>query len=329
VIPVKKKVDVDLLTQERDAIWTAAVLAYNSGEQWWLTPEEETLLAQANQGWQATDSWEAAILNYLDDKSTCTIADLLEKPIGLELAKQNKGEQMRVSNILRRNGWVKVRKQIGNKREMFWEKVWQEVCHVSNPLPVNVLAESNNEVWQEVCHVLNPLPVDVSDNTATPATPISSNFSKNQENTLLNTDIALSTNAMSKNSKEFGVEGVVGVAAQFETTETPTAQGLEAASPPTSPPATPLANNEVWQEDKRPHHKEFEVGQQVVVTVEGLHKGAKGKITDKRYLGRTHTRYDIKLDKPSHSLTEIFVEVPIEAKRTYLIDANVPPHQMK
>jgi predicted P-loop ATPase len=76
------------------------------------------LLAQANQGWQITDVWETAILNYLDNKSTCTIAELLEKPIGLELAKQSKSEQMRVSNILRRNGWARVRKQIGNKREM-------------------------------------------------------------------------------------------------------------------------------------------------------------------------------------------------------------------
>jgi predicted P-loop ATPase len=329
VIPVEKKVDVDLLSQERDAIWAAAVLAYKSGEQWWLTPEEETLLAQANQGWLATDSWEVAILNYLDNKSTCTIADLLEKPIGLELAKQSKNEQMRVSNILRRNGWVKVRKQIGNKREMFWEKVWQEVCHVSNPLPVKVLAESNNEVWQEVCHVSNLLPVKVSDNAATPATPISTNFPKNQENSSLNTDIALSTNAMSENSIKFEVEGVAGVAAQFETSETLAGQGLEAATPPASPPATPLANNEVWQQNKRPHHKEFKVGNQVVVTIKGLHHGVKGEITGKWYLGRTHTRYDIKLDKPSHSLTEIFVEVPVEAKRTYLIDANVPPHQMK
>jgi predicted P-loop ATPase len=58
VIPVNKKVDVDLLAQERDAIWAVAVLAYKSGEQWWLTPEEEALLAQANQGWLATDSWD-------------------------------------------------------------------------------------------------------------------------------------------------------------------------------------------------------------------------------------------------------------------------------
>jgi predicted P-loop ATPase len=327
VIPVEKKVDVDLLTQERDAIWAAAVLAYKSGEQWWLTPEEETLLAQANQGWLATDSWEAAILNYLDNKSTCTIADLLEKPIGLELAKQNKSEQMRVSNILRRNGWARIRKQVGNKRDWFWEKVRQEVRQASNSLPVKVLAESNNEVRQEVRQASNSLPASILDNAASPASPISLNFSKNQENSLLNADTALSTNTMSENSIKFGVSSEAGEAAQFETSETPTAQGFDAASPPASAPASPLANNEVRQQDKRPHHKEFEVGNQTVVAIEGLHKGAKGKITGKQYLGRTHIRYDIELDKPSHSLTEIFVEVPIEAKRTYLVDANVPPHR--
>jgi len=79
---------------------------------------------------------------------------------------------------------------------------------------------------------------------------------------------------------------------------------------------------------EKKQHKEFEVGNRVIVTAEGLHKGTKGKITGKQYLSRTHTRYNIKLDKPSHFLTEIFVEVPVEAKSPYLMnDASVPPHR--
>jgi predicted P-loop ATPase len=332
VIPVKKKVDVDLLAQERDAIWAAAVLAYKSGEQWWLTPEEETLLAQANQGWQATDSWEAAILNYLDNKLTCNIAELLEKAIGLELAKQSKSEQMRVSNILRRNGWERAHKRIGNKRERFWEKVGQEVGQASNPLSVTVLAKSSNKVGQEVGQVSNPLATRVISNAAPPDPPICSNFPKNQENSSLNTDVVPSTNTMPEISIKFGVKGGSGGSGGSANDEILTDKGLEAA-PPSDPPADPPHYlPEVDQQDKltnfepKPYHKEFEVGQKVVCTVEGLHKGAKGKITGKRYLGRTHVRYDIELDKPSHSLTEIFVEVPVEAKRIYLIDANVPPH---
>jgi predicted P-loop ATPase len=326
VIPVKKKVDVALLTQERDAIWAAAVLAYKSGEQWWLTPEEDALLAQANQGWQATDVWETAILNHLDNKSTCSIGELLEKAIGLELAKQSKSEQMRVSNILRRNGWERSRKRIGNKRERFWEKVGQEVGQLSNPLPVTVLAETENKVGQEVGQLLNPLPVTVVNKTDPPDPPTSSKFSKNQENSSSSIDFISLTNASSETSIKFGVVSGSGGSGGSAHTETLASQGLEYVPPPAPPADPPLVNNEVGQQDKltnfesKPYHKEFEVGNRVVVTVEGLHKGAKGKITGKQYLGRTHTRYDIKLDKPSHSLTEIFVEVPFEAKRTYLID---------
>jgi len=333
VIPVEKKIDVEQLTQERDAIWAAAVLAYKSGEQWWLTPEEETLLAQNNQGWQITDVWETAILNYLDNKSTCTIAELLEKPIGLDLAKQSRSEQMRVSNILRRNGWARVRKQVGNKREWFWEKVGQEVGQVSKPLPANVSeenAKNRKEVGQQVGQVSNPLPVTILDSAALPALPISSKFPKNQENSSLSMDSISPTNTMSETSIKFGVEGRAGRAGGASNDKILTGKGLEPALPPASPAdQPPKVGQEVGHPifETRPHHKEFEVSHRVVVTVEGLHNGAKGEITGKRYLGRTHIRYDIKLDKPSHNLTEIFVEVPVETKRTYLMDAGVPPRR--
>jgi hypothetical protein len=85
---------------------------------------------------------------------------------------------MRVSNILRRNGWIKSRKQIGNKREWFWEKVGQEVGQVSKPLPVKVLAESSKKVGQEVGQVSNPWPVTILDKRCPPALPIPSNFLK-------------------------------------------------------------------------------------------------------------------------------------------------------
>jgi hypothetical protein len=133
---------------------------------------------------------------------------------------------------------------------------------------------------------------------------------------------------MSETSINFGVEGRAGRAGGASNDKILTGKGLEPALPPASPAdQPPKVGQEVGHPifETRPHHKEFEVGHRVVVTVEGLHNGAKGEITGKRYLGRTHIRYDIKLDKPSHSLTEIFVEVPVEAKRTYLIDANVPP----
>lgn len=144
-----------MLEQERDRIWAAAVAAYNSGEQWWLTPEEDELLAQANKNWQSSDSWEADVLNYLQDKLICTVSELLTKVIQIELAKQNRAEQMRLSDILRRNGWVKASKQkrIEGKAQWYWEKVMTgcdkvmtEVMTSSNPCSTTLLAEMSQPV---------------------------------------------------------------------------------------------------------------------------------------------------------------------------------------
>ncbi len=148
VIPVRKKIPIQMLEEERDRIWASAVAAYKSGEQWWLTPEEDELLAQANKNWQSSDAWEVDVLSYLQDKSICTISELLTKAIQIELAKQNRAEQMRLSDILRRNGWVKASKQkrIEGKPQWYWEKVvtgsdgvMTEVMTPSNPCPTTVL----------------------------------------------------------------------------------------------------------------------------------------------------------------------------------------------
>jgi predicted P-loop ATPase len=123
VIPVSKSIPIETVKAERDAIWAAAVAAYKAGNQWWLTPEEEKLLAEANQGWQSGDTWEIPILKYLETRSTCTVGELLEKVIGLELGQNKKGDEMRVSDILRRNGWVRASKRIDGKFQRCWEKV--------------------------------------------------------------------------------------------------------------------------------------------------------------------------------------------------------------
>jgi predicted P-loop ATPase len=127
VIPVSQQIPIKTVEAERDAVWAAAVVAYKTGEQWWLTPQEEERLAEANQGWQSSDTWEEDILNYLELRSTCTVGDILEKPLGIDIGQHGKGEQMRVSDILRRNGWVRANKRIDGKLQRCWEKVVTEV----------------------------------------------------------------------------------------------------------------------------------------------------------------------------------------------------------
>jgi predicted P-loop ATPase len=165
VIPVKQKIPIQMLGKERDRIWAAAVQLYRAGEQWWLTPEEDALLTQANQGWQSSDAWEADILSYLDTKSICTISEILNKPLAIDLQHQGKAEQMRVGNILRRNGWKRAprQKRIDGKPQWYWEKV----------------VTGGDEVVTEVVTPLNPVSATISEQVSLPVTTFSSNFSQN------------------------------------------------------------------------------------------------------------------------------------------------------
>jgi predicted P-loop ATPase len=174
VIPVSQQIPIKTVETERDAIWAAAVAAYKAGEQWWLTPEEDKLLAEANQGWQSSDSWEEDILKYLELRSTCSITDILEKPLGLDIGKHGKGEQMRVSDILRRNGWARTNKRVEGKVQRCWEKkVVTEVVTPQNPCQQTVSEKVLLEVVTEVVTPQNPLYNSTSDEVLPPVTTFS------------------------------------------------------------------------------------------------------------------------------------------------------------
>jgi predicted P-loop ATPase len=291
VIPVKKKIDVELLAQERDAIWAAAVLAYKSGEKWWLTPEEDDFLAEANQGWLATDVWESAILNHLEDKSTCTITDLLTKPIGLDLAKQNRGEQMRVSNILRRNGWVKAprQKRIDGKPQWYWEKV----------------VTGCDGVVTEVVTPLNPLPARITDakkEVSQPVTTFSANLTKN-------IPLDSSDNVQPEEKKNFTSFKEKGSDGCDTKPQNLSEQGLNAViTPVTTPVTTPSQPAPKTVE-------EFKVGDRVEIMQKSDYRGQKGEIVDIGY-GAKETDYYVKLE---NEYEKVLVTIPRGADgATYL-----------
>jgi len=166
VIPVNQTIPIQTLEEERDRIWAAAVAAYRSGEQWWLTREEDKLLEEANKGWQSSDTWEVVVLNYLQNKSICTVSELFTHAIQIELAKQGKAEQMRLSDILRRNGWVRSKKRIEGKSQWSWEKMIIEVGTLSNPYCTTISNSAfppGSEVGTEVGTPSSPYNTVISD----------------------------------------------------------------------------------------------------------------------------------------------------------------------
>jgi predicted P-loop ATPase len=210
VIPVSQPIPIKTVEAERDSIWAAAVAAYRNNEQWWLNAEENKLLAEANKGWQASDTWETNILNYIEHRDWCTVGELLEKVIGLDLAQQKRAEQMRVADILRCNGWEKAMRRIDGKQQKGWQKV----------------VTGSNEVVTEVVTPQNPLPVSIPE---TVLLPVTTSNSKHFQNSDLTAEIVETEN--------FETFEVTGGNTPVVTPETPTPQDLEPVTTSLLPPA--------------------------------------------------------------------------------------------
>lgn len=113
------------LISERDQLWAEAVSAFRSGEQWWLTPDEQKLSRETNQSHTVTGIHDTLIQEFVDEKvgQYFLISDMIEtvyqgrtiKPVsypnfypsllvqlGCEL--QNNGKRCR-RNGDNRSGW--------------------------------------------------------------------------------------------------------------------------------------------------------------------------------------------------------------------------------
>jgi predicted P-loop ATPase len=125
-IPANKSIEVELLAEERDQLWAAATAAFERGDQWWLTKEEESLSEDVNRQFQRDDSWTEEISMYVEYKDSVSIKEILEKALGIEIGKQDRGMQMRASDLMRSLGWVKFHTKHGK----LWRKNSDKGSHV-------------------------------------------------------------------------------------------------------------------------------------------------------------------------------------------------------
>lgn len=100
-VPVTKA-DITLLAARRDQLWAEALHAFEAGEQWWLTDEEDALAKVEVERRQSTDVWE----EYLYEKmvkvgvqSTSVAAALTL--IGVPPERMDKRARNRVAKVLR------------------------------------------------------------------------------------------------------------------------------------------------------------------------------------------------------------------------------------
>ena len=151
IIPVQKRIDIKLLAKERDAIWAAAVAAYKAGETWWLEYDEELTAETIAQEFQTTDPWLEPIVSFTQHRDWVLLGDLLNH-LQVDLSRQERAHQMRVTGILKILGWSKNYRTIGGKRCRVWSKETPE-----QP-PEKLKTTSFSEVCSEVVQAETPIP---------------------------------------------------------------------------------------------------------------------------------------------------------------------------
>jgi predicted P-loop ATPase len=118
------KIDIAGLQAVRDQLWAEAVSHYKKGEQWWLTEEEDEAARVEQEARYAADSWEARVASWVATYDVngqpidrFTMDAVLHGAVSIEPAKQGRGEQTRMKNILQRLGFERKQVTIDGKRE--------------------------------------------------------------------------------------------------------------------------------------------------------------------------------------------------------------------
>jgi len=129
VIPVSKKIDTIRLSEERDAIWAAAVAAYESKELCYLNDEEELIAEAIASEFRTSDPWEEPIGTFIENREWVRVNDILDH-LRIDIDRQDRSHQMRVASILKVMGWSKNIRSMDKKRV----RVWAPDCCVSEAL---------------------------------------------------------------------------------------------------------------------------------------------------------------------------------------------------
>jgi predicted P-loop ATPase len=121
VLPVGK-LNLGLVRENREQLWAEAVADFRAGAPYWLTPDEEQYRAELVARFAEVDPWEHEVLAYADKQVHVRVSDILADVIGLALERRDKRAEMRVSAILRRNGYRPVQRRQDGQVGRFWQR---------------------------------------------------------------------------------------------------------------------------------------------------------------------------------------------------------------
>lgn len=116
VVAVTKNVPREALAAARDQLWAEAVCAWEDGEEWWLTAEQDAMRHERNMEYQKSDSWVDLAATWLAERvDGISIPELLVECFKVPTEHHDQSRQNRAAKAFKVNGWVRVRDRLPGK----------------------------------------------------------------------------------------------------------------------------------------------------------------------------------------------------------------------
>lgn len=125
IVPITKEIDLQLVKDLKNHIWASAIAAYKSGKDWKLPRKLWKAQAEDNLNYEQSDPWQDVLTSYLETQEGAEVLanELLQKieDAGMKVT-YSRSDQMRVADILRKEGWESKRVYRGSKQIRAWIK---------------------------------------------------------------------------------------------------------------------------------------------------------------------------------------------------------------
>jgi len=109
--------------RDREQLWAEAVVAYQSGERWWLELNETHALDDAHDQYRHEDPWQPKVERWVEQPGNAdgfTVEEVLNDAIQKDADRQSKADEMRIGGILTAMGFEKARRQVNGVRAWRW-----------------------------------------------------------------------------------------------------------------------------------------------------------------------------------------------------------------
>lgn len=137
-------IDLEGITRDRDQLWAEAVHLYRAGATWWEVPED--IAHEEQEARYQVDTWEGIVGPWLGWKTEVTTTEILGECLEIERGRHDRAAQMRISHILRRLGWERVRVRRG--KDLVW------VYRPPDPVPTSdgsgEIGTDDADRWEEI-----------------------------------------------------------------------------------------------------------------------------------------------------------------------------------